>query len=587
MTIGNAFKPAIQAADSWISQINSVIARRDYNAAASLFAEDSYWRDVIALTWDIKTFQGRKAIEAMLANYCEASGLRNFHIVGQPQYEALAGFGPTIEMFIGFETDSIIGRGYLRLVSEADSGDRHLAVTLLTNADELKGFSEKSLLNRNREAVRGTKDTDNWLDKRISDRSYAGRDPRVLIIGAGQAGLTVAARLRQLDVDTLVIDRMGRVGDNWRNRYHSLTLHNEICANHLPYLPFPENWPVFIPKDKLANWMEFYADSMEINVWTNTTFLDGEYDEHEKRWTARLQLEDGQIRVMRPTHVVMAVGVSGKPNVPEFANKNCFKGIILHSSQHSSDVDVSGKKVLVVGSGTSAHDIAQDSYLRGADVTMLQRSSTTVVSIDQSALAYSAYRKNEGVRPVGDTDLIVAAVPFDLLRRLHGPLSRKMAAADRRLLNGLRQVGFQLDNGEDDTGFFLKLVRYLGGYYIDVGASELIIQGKIKLKSGVKIDRLTSKGVLFTDGDQLDADLIVLGTGYQPLQKAVEGLFGAPIAERVGPIWGLGADNELRNMWVRTPQSGLYIAGGTFTMCRFYSKATALLIKAEIEGLVQ
>ena len=181
---------------------------------------------------------------------------------------------------------------------------------------------------------------------------------------------------------------------------------------------------------------------------------------------------------------------------------------------------------------------------------------------------------------------MVASVPYDLLRRLHGPLSKKMAEADRELLQRLENVGFKLDNGEDETGFFLKLVRYLGGYYIDVGASELIIEGKIKLKSGVAIERLVERGVVFTDGDELKTDLIVLGTGYQPLQQAVESLFGLEMAECVGPVWGLGADNELRNMWVRTAQPGLYIAGGTFTMCRFYSKATAVLIKAEIEGLI-
>jgi putative flavoprotein involved in K+ transport len=290
---------------------------------------------------------------------------------------------------------------------------------------------------------------------------------------------------------------------------------------------------------------------------------------------------------MRPSHVVMAVGVSGTPNIPEFDGKDAFKGRILHSSQHGNDVDVAGKNVLVVGSGTSAHDIAQDAYLRGADVTMLQRSSATVVSIEQSGLAYSAFRKNEGVRPIDETDLMVASVPYDLLRRLHGPLSRKMAEADRELLRGLEDAGFKLDNGEDDTGFFLKLVRYLGGYYIDVGASQLIIDGKIKLKSNVGVDRLVDRGVVFSDGELLETDVIVLGTGYRPLQHAVGKMFGPDIAERVGPIWGLGKDNELRNMWVRTTQPGLYIAGGTFTMCRFYSKVTALLIKAELEQLIE
>ncbi|NSL21304.1 flavin-containing monooxygenase [Agrobacterium tumefaciens] len=579
--------PVRDVVDRWIAQLNNAIAHKDYGFAASLFSKDGYWRDIIALTWHIKTFHGSEEIEAMLKADFGTNGLRDFRIEGQPRYETLGEFGSTIEAFVAFETNRIIGRGYLRLIPDEDEGG-YSAITFLTSAEELKGFPEKSLSHRKRDSHRATeRDSKNWLDERIHDLSYDDRDPQVLIIGAGQAGLAVAARLRQLAVDTLVIDKIDRVGDNWRHRYHSLTLHNEICTNHLPYIPYPASWPVFIPKDKLANWMEFYADSMEINVWTKTAFLAGDYNDSEKKWDVTLRLPDGRIRKMRPSHVVMAVGVSGTPNIPEFDGKDAFNGRILHSSQHGSDVDVAGKKVLVVGSGTSAHDIAQDAYLRGADVTMLQRSSATVVSIEQSGLAYSAFRKNEGVRPIDETDLMVASVPYDLLRRLHGPLSRKMAEADRELLRGLEDAGFKLDNGEDDTGFFLKLVRYLGGYYIDVGASQLIIDGKIKLKSNVGVDRLVDRGVVFSDGELLETDVIVLGTGYRPLQHAVGKMFGPDIAERVGPIWGLGKDNELRNMWVRTTQPGLYIAGGTFTMCRFYSKVTALLIKAELEQLIE
>ncbi|ANL51007.1 flavin-containing monooxygenase-like protein (plasmid) [Rhizobium phaseoli] len=577
----------LEGADRWARQLNDAVARKDYTFAGSLFSTDGYWRDIIALTWDIKTFHGPDAIEEMLGKYAGTSGFRNFRIEGQPRQEQLGEFGSTVEVFVAFDTDTITGRGYVRLVADQTDEGQLRALTLLTSADQLTGFPEKSLTNRKRDSHRTTeKGSKNWLDERIYDQSYEDRDPQVLVVGAGQAGLTVAARLRQLGVDVLVVDKMSRVGDNWRNRYHSLTLHNEICTNHLPYIPYPASWPVFIPKDKLANWMEFYADSMEINVWTGTTFLDGGYDETERKWTVNLQLRDGQTRTMRPSHVVMAVGVSGKPNIPKFEGAETFRGQMLHSSQHSSDVDVSGKKVLVIGSGTSSHDIAQDAYLRGADVTMLQRSSATVVSIEQSGLAYSAFRKNEGIRPIEETDLMVASVPYDLLRRLHGPLSRKMAEADKELLEGLRKVGFQLDNGEDDTGFFLKLVRYLGGYYIDVGASQLIIDRKIKLKTGASVERLEERSVLLSDGERLETDLIVLGTGYRPLQQAVESMFGPAMAERVGPVWGLGEDNELRNMWVRTQQPGFYIAGGTFTMCRFYSKVTALLIKAELERLL-
>jgi putative flavoprotein involved in K+ transport len=218
---------------------------------------------------------------------------------------------------------------------------------------------------------------------------------------------------------------------------------------------------------------------------------------------------------------------------------------------------------------------------------MLQRSSITVVSLEPSSVrAYEMYRRDEGVRPLADTDFIIAAVPYDLLRRLHGPLSRQMAEDDKDLLEGLKKVGFLLDNGEDDTGYFLKLLRHQAGYYLNVGASDLIIQGEIKLKAGVGIERLTKTQTIFTDGSSLEVDVLVLATGYQPLQEAVRAMFGHDVADRVGPIWGIGVDGELQNMYARTGQDGFYVAGGGFPAARVYSHYTALLIKADLEGLL-
>jgi len=243
---------------------------------------------------------------------------------------------------------------------------------------------------------------------------------------------------------------------------------------------------------------------------------------------------------------------------------------------------------LVVGVGTSGHDIAQNMHARGAHVTMLQRSPITVVSLEPSSVrAYELYRVNDGVRPLADTDMMAAATPYELLAKLHKPLSKRMAEDDKELLDGLRKTGFLLDNDdEDNAGYFLKLLKSQSGYYLNVGASDLIIDGKIKIKSGVGIERLTARQVIFTDGSALDADIVVLATGYAPLQEAVRNLFGDEVAERVGPIWGVGADGELRNMYARTAQHGFYVLGGGFPAARVYSQYTAILIKAALEGLL-
>ena len=549
---------------------------------------DGYWRDLLTFGWDFRNLHGIDNIRAWLAEAFDLNAADDFRLESEPTIGAIGEHGKTLEFFFTFDTGIAHGRGYARLVEIPNSPGAVKAFTILTAMKELKKYPQATARNRPRDDLRLTsRELENWRDRRNKACQFKDKDPEVVIIGGGQSGLMLAARLGQLNVSTLVVERTERVGDVWRNRYHSLQLHNEICMNHFAYLPFPDTWPVYIPKDKLADWLEFYAETMELNVWTKTSFLGGEYSNLAKRWTVRLRLADGSTRTMRPSHVVLAVGVSGLPSIPKFKGSDDFGGKIVHSSGNTDDLDVIDKSVLVVGAGTSGHDIAQHLHWRGANVTMLQRSSITVVSLEPSSVRpYELYRQNDGIRPITDTDLIAASVPYPLLARLHRPLSRQMAEDDKELLDGLRKIGFLLDNGEDDTGYFLKLLRYQAGYYLNIGASELLIEGKIKLKVAVEVERLESRKVIFSDGSALDADIIVLATGYKPLQEGVRAMFGDEVADRVGPIWGIGDDGELNSMYARTAQEGFYVAGGGIPGARAYSHYTALLIKAALEGLI-
>ena len=92
--------------------------------------------------------------------------------------------------------------------------------------------------------------------------------PYCVIIGGGQGGIALGARLRQLGVPTIIIEKNERPGDSWRKRYKSLCLHDPVWYDHLPYLDFPKNWPVFSPKDKIGDWLEMYAKVMELNYWS-------------------------------------------------------------------------------------------------------------------------------------------------------------------------------------------------------------------------------------------------------------------------------------------------------------------------------
>ena len=574
-------------ADDWLAQFERGLAEADNVLLETLFHPDSHWRDVLALTWHIRTVNGSDAILKELKAHgvrANPTGFRTDPRRTAPRRVTRAGTN-AIEAIFRFETAQGRGSGVLRLIPDANGGDAPKAWTLLTALDELKGFEEQVGRSRPKgESYSRDFRGPNWLDLRKSAAEYVERDPVVLVVGGGQAGLSIASRLTQLQVDTLIVDREPRIGDNWRNRYHALTLHNQVQVNHLPYMPFPPNWPAYIPKDKLAGWFEAYVESMELNYWTATEFEGGTYDEDEGRWTAVLRRADGTKRELRPRHVVMATGVSGIPNLPDIPTLRNFGGKILHSSQYNDGEAWKGKNVLVIGTGNSGHDIAQDLYSSGAKVTLVQRSSTLIVNIEPSAqLAYALY--DEGP-PLEDCDLIATSMPLPLARKSHVLLTQQGKNLDRELLDGLERVGFKLDFGEDGTGWQFKYLTRGGGYYFNVGCSDLIVDGQIGLVQFSDIAGFVAEGARMRTGDTLAADLIVLATGYKGQEYLVRKLFGEEVAARVGPIWGFGDEQELRNMFTRTAQPGLWFIAGSFAQCRIYSKYLGLQIKACEVGLL-
>ena len=571
---------------AWLDEFERTLGRPDRAALDRLFLADCFWRDVLALSWKLQTIAGRDAVTRTLTALAPQAAPSSFKIApnrAAPRWVTRAGTN-NIEAIFSFETVLGRGSGIVRLVPDSAEGDRLKAWTLLTALEELKGFEEQLGTSRPRgQAYSRDFRGPNWLDLRNASRGYSDRDPAVLVVGGGQAGLAIAARLKQLKVDTLIVDRGTRIGDNWRKRYHALTLHNQVQVNHLPYMPFPPNWPTYIPKDKLANWFESYVDAMELNFWTGTEFVGGSYDDAQGRWTIELRRADGTTRKLQPRHVVMATGVSGIPSVPDIPGLKNFSGKVLHSSGYEDGEHWAGKRALVIGTGNSGHDIAQDLHSSGAEVTLVQRSSTLVTNIEPSAqLAYAAY--NEG--SLEDNDLIATSMPLALAKRSHVLMTEQSKQLDRPLLDGLARKGFKLDFGDGGTGWQFKYLTRGGGYYFNVGCSDLVASGAIALKQFADIETFVSQGARLKTGETVAADLIVLATGYRPQEELVKKLFGEAMAARVGPIWGFGDGQELRNMYTRTPQPGLWFIAGSLAQCRINSRYLALQIKAIEEGLL-
>jgi putative flavoprotein involved in K+ transport len=410
----------VNIAEHWLARFEQALGAGDDALLEKLFHANSHWRDVLALTWHIRTVNGKDAILKELRKHSRRAEPARFRIPvdrAMPRRVTRAGID-AIELIYAFETIAGRGSGVLRLTPDAADGDTLKAWTLLTALDEIKGHEER--LGRSRpEGKAYSRDFrgPNWLDLRKAAAEYADRDPAVLIVGGGQAGLSIAAHLTQLGVDTLIVDRERRIGDNWRKRYHALVLHNQVHVNHLPYIRFPPTWPAYIPKDKVAGWFESYVESMELNYWTATEFEGGSYDEAAGRWSVVLQRADGTKSRVQPRHVVMATGVSGIPNLPDIPTLRDFSGTVLHSSQYDDGEAWSGKNVLVIGSGNSGHDIAQDLHSSGAKVTLVQRNSTLIVNVEPSAqLPYALYDEGPSLE---DCDLITTSVPLSLAKRSH------------------------------------------------------------------------------------------------------------------------------------------------------------------------
>jgi len=575
--------------DEIFSKLNKALQCGDSAAVAALFQEECYWRDLVFFTWNLRTLESHQDIKDMLAS--QLGVIQPVQFSRDTQEASVQ----TDEWFEGwFYLDSQLARGY-----------GHIRIkngkiwTLLTTMSELKGFEEPLGTRRPKGTMHGASKTrKTWLEQRQQEEAELGlsKQPYVLIVGGGQGGIGLAARLKQLNVPTLIVEKNERAGDSWRKRYKSLCLHDPVWYDHLPYLPFPEHWPIFSPKDKIGDWLEMYTKIMELNYWGSTICESARYDEANQEWIVQVN-RNGESLILRPKQLVLATGMSGKPNIPQFKGQAIFKGEQQHSSQHPGPEGYCDKKVVVIGSNNSAHDICAALWENGADVTMVQRSSTHIVRSDSlmeigMGALYSEQALANGVT-TRKADLIFASLPYRIMAQFQIPLYDQIKERDAEFYRKLEERGFMLDWGADGSGLFLKYLRRGSGYYIDVGACDLVIDGSIKLQSG-QVSHLTEHAVVLANGIELPADLVVYATGYGSMNGWAADLISQEVADKVGKCWGLGSDTpkdpgpwegEQRNMWKPTQQAALWFHGGNLHQSRHYSQYLALQLKARYEEL--
>ncbi|KXN81274.1 putative indole-3-pyruvate monooxygenase YUCCA4 [Leucoagaricus sp. SymC.cos] len=574
-----SFLDAKKVAQEWFTAFSNAITSKDAQAVVNLLLPDSFWRDFLSLTWDFRTFRGHDKIAQFLKDRLPVINVQNIKLKDdylglQQPYPDLA----WINTFFDFETQVGIGSGIIRLVP-TQSGEWKAHV-VFTNLEDLKGYPEKTGFLRNFIPNHGF-----WEQQKQKEAEFKDADPKVLIIGAGQSGLDVSARLKAIGVLALIVEQNPRVGGSWRNRYEGLCLHDPVWYHHMPYMPFPSTWPVYSPALKLANWLEYYAEALELPVWTSTRIISATQDKDNK-WHVIVKRGDEKERTLVVNHLVFATGhASGGLRPFWYPGLEKFKGSYLHSTQYKSALDHTGKRVVVVGACTSAHDIAQDYYNHGIDVTMVQRGPTYIMSCKNGwDILFKGLYEEGG--PLADiADRITASFPHFMAIEFQQRKTKEIAELDKELLDGLRSVGFKLTDGIQGTGFGLLAWSKAGGYYFDTGASQLIIDRKIKLKNDSNLTEITENGLKFEDGSELPADVIVFATGLGEVPDQVHEICGEEVGKKLKKIWGLNSEGEIHGAWRDIGVPNMWYMMGNLALCRFHSKHIALQIKAMEEGI--
>ena len=571
--------------NNWLDEFFTNIKLRKHARIGEMFAQKDCWRDIVSFTWNIITVSGRRNIVDMVKVTSGWVEVFDWKIVGEIVTE-----DNLISCWFVFTTSVAQCKGKLSLIDGK-------CTVFFTVIEELVGHEEPIFARRAvghvNKAIKGRK---TWFEISKEEKSCLGYEvqPYVVIVGGGQGGIALAARLKMMNVPTIVVDKNLKPGDSWRNRYESLYLRNTLWQNHLPYLEFPDNWPVYMSKDQMADWLEMYVKVMDLNYWSSTVCVGATYLPDLQKWNITVNREGNTIQI-NPKHLVIATGLSGLPRIPEVEGSQLFKGVICHSSDFQSGKKFNNKKCVVVGSNNSAHDICMDLWENGADVTMLQRSETLVVRAETffSRSKYTQKKADIGLT-TNELDVEGAAIPYQVMREQMISEWSEIAKNDSDYYSRLVDAGFLVTFGQDGSGLEMMYMYRGSGYYIDVGATELIVNGDIKLNSGVTVDKICQEGIILSDGTSMNADLIVYATGYQSMNSWVEKLISKDIASKVGRCWGLGSgtkydpgpwEGELRNMWKPTSQDGLWFHGGGLTQSRLYSRYLAIQLKARLENI--
>ncbi|KAJ6584489.1 hypothetical protein B0H19DRAFT_1105243 [Mycena capillaripes] len=535
-------------ASLWVHDFE-LLVNSDQEAAVCL-AADCCLRDLLVFSPTFRMLEGREKIGLHLAANSKRPKFFSFTIMPGVTIKAIAANLHLIQGRVNFEDASVICTTIFTLAFRGDCSWKCWALFMVVN-----GL------------------------KRETPRTNVGAQIDTLVIGAGQAGLSIAAQLQHMDHSVCVVEKNNRVGAPWRDRYETLHINTPKDFSHLPFFPFPDDWPMFPSGTMVADHLERYPQVLGLVVRTGTEVLRTDYNEHSKTWTVWLRRMDTEF-TLTSSHLVVATGVDNlgglKPNLPKVSGLEDFQGTILHSTAVRSVHQWIGRRVVVFGAASSGHDISMALLNHGAaEVTMIQRAPTAVISREVLLKSFPDLYTGENKPPIDVADLLYLAFPTPISKVLRSAMMKELVLVDEALHLNLRKSGFQLPTGKSD--FIERLTVRRGGYYIDNGCCELILNGKVQVRQYDEIESVVADGISFIDGRRLNADAIVLATGFQSDSKPAAFLNNS-VYEKTGNIRGINEEGEAVGLWCPSGHDHLWFAGGDLFNCRFYSRLLALQI---------
>ncbi|KAI5456708.1 hypothetical protein BGZ63DRAFT_467875 [Mariannaea sp. PMI_226] len=575
--------------------LNTALAADDAERLASLFYDQAYWKDILALTYHLRTFNSPSVVAASLIETKKLRGLVDgFKLEGSAVFIPATPVLQFIDVSLSFRTSSPAATGDGRILlwpvkNEATEAVQWKIWILSTRLVSLDVQSEdESLLQAPSRSLEG-------LESIETD---------VFIVGGGNAAVALSARLKALGVDSLMAERNARPGDNWATRYDCLKFHVPTSFCELPYMTYDEELqaPHLLTKDELAEQVRRYVATFNLNIITSASIQSTVYDVSSKSWTVKLQTPAGQLKVVAK-HLVQATGLgSQKEYIPKLENEGLYKGINLHSVNYKNAnklKEQGAKSVHIVGSANTAFDILEECYISGLESAMVVRSPTYIVPLEHVCDKNSLGAYNFGLEAA---DRMFLTLPTRVDAQLVRGLFAFMASQEPNRYKDLAAAGFPvLDSTDPEQALMCNLIETVGGHYVDAGATKLIAEGKARVKANVEPVAYTETGLRFSDGSTVETDAIVWCTGFadKDARDTVAEILGGgdvenkdllgprDIAARIDPTWGVDIEGEIRGMWKRqTHLNNFWVMGGYTQQHRWHSRTLALQIKAELEGLL-